>query len=359
MRIIDKVLIEAINRKASDIHVTNGIKPMLRIDGVLGAIEEMKINDDQSLSQMVKELLSEKENELYEECRSIDKSMKFQDTRFRVHIYKQKELDSMALRLIPDTIPTLEEMNLPAVIKELTKIRNGLVIVSGVTGSGKSTTLAAMINEINTNYAKNIITIEQPIEFVHQHKESIVNQREVGVDVDSFSNATIDAMRADPDILLLGEMRDLETMRNAITMAETGHLVLATLHTKSAAETIDRIIDVFPANQQEQIRIQLSNSIAGIVAQELFPKKGGGRVAVCEVLIATSAIKNLIRTKGHVNEITDHISMNAKKLGSQTREQAIARLIVEQQVSTEEIRNFLTKDEIMSINSILDSKSNQ
>lgn len=247
----------------------------------------------------------------------------------------------MALRLIPEKIPSFDEMNLPAVLSSFASISNGLVLVTGVTGSGKSTTLAAIIDEINRNFGKHIITVEDPVEFVHEHKKSIINQREVGVDVGSFSDAVRAAMREDPDILLVGEMRDLDTVKNAITMAETGHLVFGTLHTRSVAETVGRIIDLFPPEQQDNVRLQLANSIQAIVSQQLLPKVGGGRAPLCEVMIATPAIQNLIRGNNAPSAIIDAMQASGKSTGAQTKPQAAANLYLKGLVRKEDALNVL------------------
>lgn len=352
-RKIDEILDLAIERGASDIHLTNKRRPSFRIDGLLIEIEEFDVNDNEFLHDIVDEILDEISIDKYNINKSIDASMSYGDTRFRVHTYKQKESDCIVLRLIPTVIPTLEELSLPSILKKFSTLRNGLVIVTGVTGSGKSTTLASIIKEINTNYAKNIITVENPVEFIHEHGKSIINQREIGVDVLSFSDAVTDAMRADPDILLIGEMRDLDTITNAITMAETGHLVFGTLHTKSAPETIDRIIDVFPPGQQEQIRIQLANSIEGIISQELLPRVGGGRVPSCEVMIANDAIRSLIRESGNPNSILDAMQANSRTLGSQTRTQSLAQLLIDGYVDKNTIRNCIDKSELETFNKLL------
>lgn len=332
---LNKIFEIAINKKASDIHLTNGAKPILRIDGELTSLNDFTVNTPDMLSQVVHKILNKQNFEKYKANKFIDTSMNYGDTRFRVHIYRQKGYDAIALRLIPNVIPSFSDLNLPLSLKKFTTTRNGLVLVTGVTGSGKSTTLAALIDEINENYKRHIITVEDPIEFIHKHKKSIINQKEVGVDVNNFSDAVKSAMREDPDILLVGEMRDLDTITNTITMAETGHLVFGTLHTRSVAETVDRIIDVFPSNQQKQIRIQLANSIKGIVSQELLPKIGGGRVPCCEILFVTDAIKNLIREGKNPNSILDQIQMTSRKMGSQTKIQALAKLTVNNLITKE------------------------
>lgn len=343
--IIYKILEDAIKNKASDLHLTDRLRPILRIDGKLIELEGYDVNNAEILSNFRDEILSKENIENYKRNKSVDSSLEYKGTRFRVHVYRQKECDAFSLRVIPSIIPNLSEMNLPSVLGSFTELRNGLVLITGVTGSGKSTTLASLIGKINKEQNKHIITIEDPIEFIHNHNKSIINQREIGTDVTNFSDAVISAMREDPDILMLGEMRDLDTIRNAITMAETGHLVLATLHTKSVSETVDRIIDVFPPNQQDQIRVQLSNSIKGIVSQELLPGLNGGRVPCCEILIVDDSIKNLIRTKANPSSIIDKMQMAHLKTGSQTRVQALANLLKRGLISNDVSMEYTTENE--------------
>ena len=340
-----RILDTGIKAKASDIHLTNNLVPTLRIDGELRKLGGFEVHTPKALATYVDEILNEEQKIMYEKNKEADLSMSHGNVRFRVHIYRQSQSDTIALRTIPKEIPSFEQMNLPSVLKNFTKIQNGLVLITGITGSGKSTTLAAMIDEINRTQAKNIITIEDPVEFIHEHKKSIVNQREIGVDVLSFSMVVRAAMPEYPDILLVGELRDLETIQNAITMAETGHLVLGTLHTKSVPETIDRIIDVFPSTQQDQVRIQLANSIEGIVCQDLLPKIGGGRVPLCEIMITNDAIRSIIRENQNPNAIIDQMQTNSKKTGSQTRIQSLAKLVADKKIIRETaLKNIKTED---------------
>lgn len=334
-RSIDKILGKAIEMKASDIHLTLNLRPVFRHDGVLEQVDGFPVNTPESLEQFVKDVLTEENQMKYEKERFMDSSMAHNNTRFRVHVYRQMGVDALALRLIPMEIPDFDKIDLPESVRGFTKLKNGLVLVTGVTGSGKSTTLASLISEINKTQNKHIVTIEDPIEFVHKHAKSMVNQREVGSDVNNFPDAVKAAMREDPDILLVGEMRDLETISNAITMAESGHLVFGTLHTRSASESVDRIIDVFPPNQQEQIRMQLANSIGGIVSQSLLPKIGGGRVPCVEVMIPNDAIRHLIRKPNGPNAILDQIQGSSRKTGSQTVTQALAKLYVNGDITRE------------------------
>lgn len=331
---LEKIIKDAIESNASDIHLTKGLPPTLRIYKEL-IFQDRKELTNSDIKNIVEKLLPNGAQSKYNQTKYIDSSFEYASYRFRVHIYRQSSSDAVTLRLIPTKIPLIEELNIPTVLKQFTTLRNGLVLITGITGSGKSTTLAALIGEINSNQKKHIITVEDPIEFVHKHKNSIITQKEIGNDVTSFAEAVRSAVREDPDVLLVGEMRDLETIQNTITMAETGHLVFATLHTRNVAETIDRIIDVFQPSQQQQIRMQLSSVIEGIVSQHLVPKIDGGIVPACEVMIATDAIRNLIREQNPPNSILDQIQMNHKKLGSQTYIQSLATLYNKKLISYE------------------------
>lgn len=283
-------------RKASDIHITVGIPPVLRIDGNLIALEKESLKP-QDTKALVYEILSESLIQELEEEGEVDVSFSNPGIgRYRVNAYKQRGSYGMVLRIIPLEIPSMVELGLPPVVKDLAKLPRGLILVTGPTGSGKSTTLASMIDLINKERNCHILTLEDPIEYLHKHSKSIVNQREIGTDSKSFANSLRSALRQDPDVILVGEMRDLETISIALTAAETGHLVLSTLHTVGSAKAIDRIIDVFPPHQQQQIRVQFASVIQGIISQQLLPKADGdGRIAAFEVMIATPAIRNLIR----------------------------------------------------------------
>ncbi len=320
---LENIVEEAIRHKASDIHMTRGLPPVFRIDGQLEQARHFGILGEEDLRRMA-ESLTDKER--YIERKYIDTSFVYSQFRFRVHVFRQRESDAISMRLIPSVIPSIKELNLPESVHGFVNVKSGLILITGRTGCGKSTTLAAIIDDINSNQKKHIITVEDPIEFLHEHKKSMINQKEVGKDVLSFADAVRASMREDPDILLVGEMRDLETIQNAITMAETGHLVFGTLHTKSAAETVDRIIDVFPSNQQGQIRTQFANVIHGILSQELIPGLGGGRIPLCEVLIANNAIRSLIKDNAHPSSINDQLQMNYRRNGSQSIYQALAHL---------------------------------
>lgn len=341
---VQELLKEAIKKDASDIHLTYGLPPILRVNGEISQLSNYDVLSKEALERAAQELLGSNYDK-FEKNKSCDSSFGIEQSRFRVHAFKQKGLTAIAIRLIPTKIPKLNELNLPAAIRRFTLLKSGLVLVTGTTGSGKSTTLASIINEINDMYKKHIITIEDPIEFVHKHKNCIIHQREVGTDVIGFKDAIRSAMREDPDILLVGEMRDLDTIQSTITMAETGHLVFATLHTKSAAEAIDRIIDAFSPNQQQQIRLQLSSVLQGILAQTLLPSKRFGRVPACELLIANDSIRSLIREGGGHNAIVDQILLNHKRLGSQTFDQSLAILYKEGMITHEVALEYTTNED--------------
>jgi twitching motility protein PilT len=293
--LIDKLLQTVVNRNASDLHITVGQPPVIRLHGRLLRLET-KVLDSEDTTALMKSIAPSRCQQELQEVGGSDFGFAFGDqARFRVAIYKQKGHVAMVLRQIPTHMLSFDDLGTPPIMKKLILRPRGLVLVTGPTGSGKTTTLAAAIDYLNDNIDHHIITIEDPIEFFHTHKKATINQREIGIDVPSFAEAIRRALRMDPDVILVGEMRDLETIEAAITAAETGHIVFGTLHTTGAQGTINRIIDVFPTNQQEQIRTQLSVAVIGILAQALLPKIGGGRVAAYEMLVVTPAIANLIR----------------------------------------------------------------
>lgn len=341
---IHELLQHAYDEKASDLHVTTGIPPVYRVNGQLKQYDDVIVTEEM-VTQMVQDILPSYKVEEYEDKGETDFNYSLEGLcRFRVNAFHQRNGSAIAARLISNKIPTIESLNLPRVLYELAEKPQGLILVTGPTGSGKSTTLAAMIDYINENKSKHIITLEDPIEYLHSHKKSVVNQREVGIDTGSFANGLRASLRQDPDIILVGEMRDLETISTAITAAETGHLVFATLHTSSAPTTIDRIIDVFPPHQQGQIRIQLANVLQGIVSQRLFIRKDkSGRVAATEILVSIPAVTNLIRNE-KIHQIPSVMQTN-RAIGMHTLETSIQALVSSGKVSLEEVRPYLNAGE--------------
>jgi twitching motility protein PilT len=333
---IDDLLEQMVSRNASDLHVTTETPPVIRVRGEIARLEGYEPLTSEDTQQLLYRILSSERQKQLEIKRQLDFSHSIPGlARFRVNVYFQKESLAAAFRLIPQELKTLEELGIPASLHQLAEKPRGIVLVTGPTGSGKSTTLAALIDEINRNRSEHILTVEDPIEFLHRHKRCIVNQREIGPDATSFSEALKAALREDPDVILVGEMRDLETISTALTAAETGHLVFGTLHTQSAPSTIDRIIDVFPPEQQEQVRIMIAMSLQGVVTQTLLPTAdGAGRVPALEILLPDDAVRNLIR-QGKVEQIYSVMQTNTAK-GMQTMEQALADLIQRRVVSVED-----------------------
>lgn len=310
---LDGLIKQAIEHGASDIHFTVGAEPTMRLHGKLTPITDEKMTNTDTV-RFAKEILTEKQIQHLLEVGEVDCAYEVDNGfRLRVNIFKQRNNSGIALRVIPNQIPSMESLGLPAVIKKLAEKRRGLILVTGPTGSGKSTTLATMIDYMNELRDEHIITIEDPIEYMHTHKQCLVNQRELGADTQSFGNALRGALRQDPDVILVGEMRDKETIEIALRAAETGHLVLSTLHTVGAVNTMDRIIDVFPAEQQEQIRVQLSAVVEGVVSQQLMRTSNGkGRVAAFEIMLATPAVRNLIR-EGKTHQLLTPIQTGASQ----------------------------------------------
>lgn len=331
-------------QKASDLHVSPGVSPYIRTNGDMASLSMRPLTNEE-VQALVFEILSEKQKRQFIEAWELDFSHTVPGLgRFRCNVFMERRGLGLVARLIPEKIRTLEELGLPREIAELTRANKGLICVTGPTGSGKSTTLAAIINQFNVSSASHIITIEDPIEFVHENQRSLVNQREVSSHTKSFANALRAALREDPDIILVGELRDLETIQLAITAAETGHLVFATLHTSSAHKTIDRIIDVFPNSQQDQIRVMLSESLRGVVAQNLVPRADGtGRIAAFEVLVNTKAIANLIRD-GKTFQIPSTMQMN-RNAGCLTLSQSVESLVQRNLIKRE------TANELLGVNS--------
>ena len=348
------LLLEVIERNASDLHLTAGAHPTVRVRGRLQPLEDYPVLTTEQTRETIYSILSNDQRQRLETDWQIDFAYAIPGrARFRVNAYYQRSAIGAAFRLIPFSIKTVDELGLPVVLHDLAKRPRGFVLVTGPTGSGKSTSLAAVIDEINSTREEHIMTIEDPIEFLHGHKKCIVNQREIGSDAQTFAAGLKAALRQDPDVILVGEMRDLETIHTALTAAETGHLVFATLHTQDAPQTIDRIIDVFPAEQQQQVRVQLSVALQGIITQQLLPTAdGAGRVAACEVLLATPAIRNLIR-EGKTHQIYSALQTGAA-IGMQTMDAALATLVrsgkitqklAESRSSTpEELRRLLGAD---------------
>ena len=334
-----------IERGASDLHVTTGTHPQIRLNGKLTPISQFEPLSPTDTQRLAYSVLNEGQKQKFEEENELDLSFGIQGlARFRCNVYRQRGAVAAAIRVIPVKIRGFDELGLPAIVEQMADRPKGLILVTGPTGSGKSTTLAAMVDKVNSERAEHIVTIEDPIEFVHQHKKCMVNQREVFSDTHSFKNALKSILRQDPDVVLVGEMRDLETISAALTIAETGHLTLGTLHTNSCAQTINRIIDVFPTSQQAQVRAQLSLVLEGVLSQQLIPTADGrGRAMSLEIMVATPAIRNLIREE-KIHQI--YSAMQAgQKFGMQTMNQSLAELVQKRRISREEALNRSTLPE--------------
>jgi twitching motility protein PilT len=336
---IHDILDRIIQLEGSDIHLISGIQPVLRVDGELIKIEEAPVLQLAQLEALIFPIMTDYQKQYVSVNKEIDFGYQYKDlARFRVNVYYARGEMAAALRLIPTQIKTIDDLGLPAVFHQMTTYKQGLVLVTGPTGEGKSTTLAAMIDEINTERKQHILTIEDPIEFVYKPKGSIISQREINQDTHGWDIALRSALREDPDVVLVGEMRDYETIAAAITVAETGHLVFGTLHTFSAAQTIDRIIDVFPAAQQNQVRQQISATLQAVVSQRLIPKMSGGRVVASEVMISSPAIKNLIR-EGKIHQI-DNVIQTSAEHGMNLLETSLATLIQQGAINLEKAQEY-------------------
>ena len=330
--IMEELLIQAVERKASDLHITVGRPPVLRIHGDLTNLDYDSL-DSESAKQLIYSILTHKQRDVFETDYELDLAYEQPGvSRFRVNIYKHKGCVGAALRVIPTKIPFLKDLNLPNLLEELAMMSAGLILITGITGSGKSTTLASMIDIINSNRKAHIITIEDPIEYLHVHKQSIVTQREVGGDTRSFADALKHILRQDPDVILVGEVRDPESMGMALTAAETGHLVLTTLHTMDAAQTMDRVVDLFPPHQQQQVRTQLSGVLKAVISQQLLPKlTGDGLIPALEIMTSTPSVRNLVR-KGETHQLYSVIQ-TSKQNGMLTMNQYLKELYNAKRIS--------------------------
>ena len=336
---IEMLLQEVINQHASDLHLQVGLPPMLRIDGALTPVANTPSLDVETTERLIFSILDNEQKQILLKDKEFDFSFAFGDLgRFRVNAFHERGNIAAAMRLIPNDIPTLAELGLPAVVESFADYPRGLVLVTGPTGSGKSTTLAALLDKINSERSEHIITIEDPIEFTHKSKRSVIVQREVHYDTYSFSAALRSALREDPDVVLIGEMRDLETISAASTIAETGHLVFATLHTNSASQSIDRMVNVFPPHQQPQIKAQLGNMLMAICSQRLIPAIGGGRLVSAEILVANPAVRNIIR-EGKSHQLDQVIQTSAKE-GMQSMDRTLVQLVQSGQITYDEAKNY-------------------
>ncbi len=341
---LNQILLEALSQEASDVHIKVGLPPIMRINGVLKPWNKVKPFDLNDVSKMAFGLMNDWQKERFIKNREVDMGYEVYGLgRFRVNVFQQRGKMRIALRIVPYQIKSLEELHLPPVIKNIALEQRGLILVTGTTGSGKSTTLASMIDIINNERNCHIITIEDPIEFIHEDKKSIIDQREIGSDTSTFSSALRVALRQDPDVILVGEMRDFETIETALTAAETGHLVMSTLHTLNATETITRIISVFPPYHQKQVRLQLAGVLKGVISQRLVPRADGmGRVPAVEVLVSTARVRECIIEKDKTNEINDAIAKGVTAYGMQSFDQSLMFLLKAGLITYEEALKHCT-----------------
>jgi twitching motility protein PilT len=344
---MNQLLDLVVSRSASDLHLIAGIPPVLRVDGELAAISPEGPLVPERIEKLLKSVMNPEQVEQLTVNKELDFSLSFSDrARFRVNVYTQKQTVAAAFRSIPLEIPAIDALGLPPILHNFTSMRQGFVLVTGPTGHGKSTSLASMLDEINTNAAVHIVTIEDPIEFVIRSKRAIISQREMNNDTHSWSVALRSVLREDPDVVLVGEMRDYETIAAALTVAETGHLVFATLHTNSASQTVDRVVDVFPSEQQDQVKLQLSNVLEAVVSQRLIPAISGGRVVAHEMMLATTAIRTAIR-EGKTHQI-DSIIQTSSEVGMNTLEASLAQLVRDGKVTMETAKSFAIRPEQLS-----------
>jgi len=348
---LNQILLEALSQEASDVHIKVGSPPILRVNGALKAWNKLKPFDHNEVSKMAFGLMNDWQKERFIKNREVDMGYEVYGLgRFRVNVFQQRGKIRIALRIVPYQIKTLPELHLPPVLKDICLEQRGLILVTGTTGSGKSTTLASMIDIINANRNCHIITVEDPIEFIHEDKKSIIDQREIGSDTSTFSSALRVALRQDPDVILVGEMRDFETIETALTAAETGHLVMSTLHTLNATETITRIISVFPPYHQKQVRLQLAAVLKGVISQRLVPRADGiGRVPAVEVLISTARVRECITEKDKTNEINDAIAKGQTAYGMQSFDQSLMFLMKEGLITYEEALKHCTNPDDFSL----------
>lgn len=346
---IEELLEFTINKKASDLHLLVGVPPVIRVNGILQSIPGKGNLVPEDLTSLTNALVNEEQKEILLVNKEIDFSYPYKDlARFRVNAYHQRGNLAVSLRLLPPKIPSIEELNLPAICHEFTKLKQGFILITGPTGHGKSTTLASIIEEINQTRPVHVVTIEDPIEYVFNPHRSIISQREIKSDTHSWSIALRSCLREDPDVVMVGEMRDYETIASALTIAETGHLVFATLHTNSASQTIDRVVDVFPEHQQTQVKMQLANTLEAVLSQRLLPCLDGGRIPTVEILVTTPAVRTVIREgKSH---LIDNIILTSSELGMRTLELDLVRLIKAGKITLEMAQSYsLRPDELMRL----------